>query len=134
MEVNYFSILHWFCHTSTWIRHRCTCVPHPEPPPASLPVPSLSFIPVHQSQALNKDRITIPDYFFTYPPKWLCMALLLKNKIKRTFSNSLENMKCWFIGTVVNVREENWNLSSFFPFEIRYSRWPKAWFIMPVLK
>ena len=22
----------WFCHTSTWISHGCTCVPHPEPP------------------------------------------------------------------------------------------------------
>ena len=22
----------WFCHTLTWIRHRCTCGPHPEPP------------------------------------------------------------------------------------------------------
>ena len=21
-----------FCHTFTWISHRCTCVPHPEPP------------------------------------------------------------------------------------------------------
>ena len=28
----YFTILYWFCHTSTCIRHRCTCVPHPEPP------------------------------------------------------------------------------------------------------
>ena len=25
-----------FCHTLTWISHRCTCVPHPEPP-AHLP-------------------------------------------------------------------------------------------------
>ena len=24
--------MYWFCHTSTWIRHRYTCVPHPEPP------------------------------------------------------------------------------------------------------
>ena len=24
--------MYWFCHTSTWIRHRCTCVPHPEAP------------------------------------------------------------------------------------------------------
>ena len=32
MEVNYFTILYWFCHTSTWIRHRCTCVHHPETP------------------------------------------------------------------------------------------------------
>ena len=28
----YFTILYWFCHTSTCIRHGCTCVPHPEPP------------------------------------------------------------------------------------------------------
>ena len=31
MEANYFTILYWFCHTSTWILHGCTCVPHPEP-------------------------------------------------------------------------------------------------------
>ena len=23
--------MYWFCHISTWIRHRYTCVPHPEP-------------------------------------------------------------------------------------------------------
>ena len=28
----YFKILYWFCHTSTCICHRCTRVPHPEPP------------------------------------------------------------------------------------------------------
>ena len=32
MEVNYFTILYWFCHISTWISHRYTRVPHPEPP------------------------------------------------------------------------------------------------------
>ena len=32
MDANYFTILYWFCYTSTWIRHGCTCVPHPEPP------------------------------------------------------------------------------------------------------
>ena len=33
----YFTILYWFCHTLTWIRHGCTCVPHPEPPSQLLP-------------------------------------------------------------------------------------------------
>ena len=26
----YFTILYWFCHTSTWICHGCTHVPHPK--------------------------------------------------------------------------------------------------------
>ena len=26
------TILYWFCHTSTWIHHGCTHIPHPEPP------------------------------------------------------------------------------------------------------
>ena len=32
-----FTILHWFCHTLAWIRHRCTWVPNPEPPSHLLP-------------------------------------------------------------------------------------------------
>ena len=24
--------MYWFCHTLTWIHHKCTCVPHPESP------------------------------------------------------------------------------------------------------
>ena len=32
MEANYFTILYWFCHTSTGICYRYTCVPHPEHP------------------------------------------------------------------------------------------------------
>ena len=48
----HFTILYWFCHTSTWIRHRCTRVPNPEPSshlpphtispgPPSAPAPSI---------------------------------------------------------------------------------------------
>ena len=32
MEANCFTILYWFCRTSTWICHECTRVPNPEPP------------------------------------------------------------------------------------------------------
>ena len=41
-----FTILYWFCHISKWIRHRYTCVPHPEPsslvPPHPIPLGRLS--------------------------------------------------------------------------------------------
>ena len=37
MEANYFTILYWFCHTSTWICHRYTRTPHPEHPPSLSP-------------------------------------------------------------------------------------------------
>ena len=56
----YFTILYWFCHTSTYIRHGCTCVPHPEPPshlpPHTIPLghpsaPAPSFL----YPALNLD-------------------------------------------------------------------------------
>ena len=36
-----------FCPTLIGISHGCTCVPHPEPPPTSLPIPSLRVIPLH---------------------------------------------------------------------------------------
>ena len=49
MEVNYFTILYWFCHTSTLIRHGHTRVPHPEPPSHLLPR-TIQVIPVHQPQ------------------------------------------------------------------------------------
>ena len=56
----YFTVLCWFCHTSTWIHHGCTCIPHPEPPShlpphtiplghPSAPAPSIIF------HALNLD-------------------------------------------------------------------------------
>ena len=37
-----FTILYWFCQISKWLRHRYTCVPHPEPsslfPPHTIPL------------------------------------------------------------------------------------------------
>ena len=56
----YFIILYWFCNTLTWIRHGCTCVPHPEPPsylppyPIPLDHPSVP-VPSTLYHALNLD-------------------------------------------------------------------------------
>ena len=35
----YFTTLYRFCHTLTWIRHGCTCAPHPEAPSQLPPHP-----------------------------------------------------------------------------------------------
>ena len=58
-----FIILYWFCHISKWIRHRYTCVPHPEPspllPPHTIPLGRPSApAPSIQYCASNLDRAT----------------------------------------------------------------------------
>ena len=55
-----FTILYWFCHISKWIRHRCSCVPHPEPsyllPPHTIPLGRPSApAPSIQYRASNLD-------------------------------------------------------------------------------
>ena len=55
-----FTILYWFCHISTWIHHRYTRIPHPEPssllPPYTIPVGRPSApAPSIQYRALNLD-------------------------------------------------------------------------------
>ena len=66
----YFTILYWFCHTSTWIRHGCTCVPNPEPPshlpPDTIPLVYLYLIffraAAYQTAGM---RLYICSYTFT---------------------------------------------------------------------
>jgi len=55
-----FTILYWFCHISTWIHHRYTRVPHPEPsfllPPRTIPLSRPSApAPSIQYHASNLD-------------------------------------------------------------------------------
>ena len=55
-----FTLLYWFCHISKWIRHRYTCVTHPEPsfllPPHTIPLGRLSApAPSIQYRASNLD-------------------------------------------------------------------------------
>ena len=55
-----FTILYWYCHISTWIRHRYTRVPHPEPssllPPRTIPLGRPSApAPSIQYRASNLD-------------------------------------------------------------------------------
>ena len=50
-----FTILYWFCHTSTWIRHGYTWVPNPEPP---------SHLPPH---IISLDHPCAPAPSILYP-------------------------------------------------------------------
>ena len=65
-----FTILYWFCHISTWIHHRYTRVPHPEPssllPPHTIPLGRPSApAPSIQYCASNLDRRLI-SYMILY--------------------------------------------------------------------
>ena len=49
-----FTIWYWFCHTLTWISHRCTWFPNPEPP---------SHLPPHII-SLDHPRATAPSILY----------------------------------------------------------------------
>ena len=78
MEANYFTILYWFCHTSTCICHGYIRVPHPEPPshlpPGTIPLSHPSApAPSILYHALNLDwrfaSYMILYMFQCHPPK-----------------------------------------------------------------
>ena len=77
----YFTILYWFCHTLTWIHHRCTCVPKHEPP---------SYFPPHNIP-LGHPRAPAPSmlypasdidwrfdsYMIVYMFQWQCFSQII---------------------------------------------------------
>ena len=50
-----FKILYWFCHISTWIHHRYTRVPHPEPS-SFLPPRTIPLEPIIQNEIRQKEK------------------------------------------------------------------------------
>ena len=78
------TILYWFCHISKWIRHRHTCVPHPEPssllPPHTIPLgrPSVPA-PSIQYCALNLDWRLV-SYMILYNTYHFCQYTSVKLK------------------------------------------------------
>ena len=79
--------MYWFCHISTWIHHRYTCVPHPEP--SSLPVPSLWVVPVHQPQASSiVHRTWTGDSFHIW--YYTCFNAILPNHPTLSLSHRVQ--------------------------------------------
>ena len=128
-----FTILYWFCHTSTWIRHRCTCVPHPVPPshlpPCTIPLARLSApAPSIQYCALDLDWLFVSYmtlYMFQcHSPKsshprslpqspkdcsiHLCLfSCLVYRVIVTIFLNSIY-MICWHFKCITTGFQDYW--------------------------
>ena len=106
MEANYFTVLHWFCHTSTWICHGCTRVPHPEPP-SYLPPHGFSVNSIMSSA--SRDNFTssfsvwIPFISFLFQLLWLGLLILCWIKVGRVgilvlfliLEEMLSAFHCW---------------------------------------
>ena len=86
----YFTILYWFCHTSKWIRHRCTCVPDPEPP---------FHLPPH---TISLGHPSAPAPSILYPASnldWRFISYMILY-MDHTINNDLkkkDNLELWWI-------------------------------------
>ena len=60
----YFTILYWFCHTSTWVCHGCTRVSNPEPP---------TYLPPH---TISLGHPSVPAPSILYPASNLDWRLI----------------------------------------------------------
>ena len=109
-----FTVLYWFCQISKWIRHRYTCIPHPEP--SSLLPPHT--IPLHGNQWVlawtNKLGCELTLYFFKVTskkqhhnigviPKFPKLVGIIAKERRYTFSGS-------FIPKETNSFSSQWKL------------------------
>ena len=89
MEANYFTILYWFCHTSTWSPTGIHVFLILNPPPSSLPVSSLWVIPVHQPQASSiMHRTWTGNLFHVW--YYTCFNAVLPNPCTLALSHRLQ--------------------------------------------
>ena len=61
-----FTILYWFCHTSTWICHRYTRVPNPEPPSHLPPHPIPLGHPSASAPSVLYPALNLDWWFVSY--------------------------------------------------------------------
>ena len=79
-----------FCHTSTWISHGCTCVPHPEPPSHLSPHPIPQGHPSAPAlSALSHALTWTGDLFHIW--YYTCFNDILSNHPTLAFSHRVQN-------------------------------------------
>ena len=76
----YFTILYWFCHTSTWIRHKYTRVPHPEPP-SHLPPHTISLgHPSAPALSILYPALNLEWWFISYMILYMFQCHIFENR------------------------------------------------------
>ena len=94
-----------FCHTSIWICHRYTRVPHPEPPPSSLPY--------HPSSIMH--RTWTGDLFHIW--YYTCFNAILPNHPTLSLSHRVQKPVLYIyvsFGANQISLPSNWAISLFF--------------------
>ena len=101
------TILYWFCHTSTWINHRYTRVPHPEPP---------SLLP---PRTIPLGRPSAPAPSIQYHASnlgWRLISYMILYKLNHTYTNIVicwaynSDYVFWFFFPTVFPRTKVWSV------------------------
>ena len=76
----YFTILYWFCHTSTCIHHGCTRVPHPRCPSADKWIRKLwDIYTMEYYSAIKKNT------FESLLMRWMKLEPIIQSEVNKNF-------------------------------------------------
>ena len=120
MEANYFTILYWFCHISTWICHGCTHVPHPELPShlsphtiplchPSAPAPSI----LYHASSLDQCIVSYIIYMFQCHSPKSSHPLSLSHRVQKLFYTSVSLL-------LSHIQGDHYYLSKFHIYALVY--------------
>ena len=115
-----FTILYWFCHTSTWICHGCTHVPNPEPPSHHPPHTISLGHPSAPAPSILYPASNLDWWFISYMILYMFLCHSPKSTYLLPLSQSPKDCSIHLCLLLSSIQGYHYHLSKFHIYELVY--------------